>query len=61
MYLGGALILLATPFALGSEWAFPWAIAAVACLAWRLVEEESTCRRTCRAIMTHTASTLATG
>jgi protein-S-isoprenylcysteine O-methyltransferase Ste14 len=40
MYLGGALILLATPFALGSEWAFPWALAAVACLAWRLVEEE---------------------
>jgi protein-S-isoprenylcysteine O-methyltransferase Ste14 len=40
MYLGGALILLATPFALGSEWALPWALAAVACLAWRLVEEE---------------------
>jgi protein-S-isoprenylcysteine O-methyltransferase Ste14 len=40
MYLGGALILLATPLALGSEWAFPWALAAVACLAWRLVEEE---------------------
>lgn len=40
MYLGGALILLATPFALDSEWAFPWALAAVACLAWRLVEEE---------------------
>ena len=40
MYLGAALILLATPFALGSEWAFPWALAAVACLVWRLVEEE---------------------
>jgi protein-S-isoprenylcysteine O-methyltransferase Ste14 len=40
MYLGAALILLATPFALGSEWAFPWALAAIACLAWRLVEEE---------------------
>lgn len=40
MYLGTALILLATPIALGSEWAFPWALAAVACLAWRLVEEE---------------------
>jgi protein-S-isoprenylcysteine O-methyltransferase Ste14 len=40
MYLGAALILLATPFALGSEWALPWALAAVACLAWRLVEEE---------------------
>jgi protein-S-isoprenylcysteine O-methyltransferase Ste14 len=40
MHLGGALILLATPFALGSEWAIPWALAAVACLAWRLVEEE---------------------
>ncbi len=40
MYLGGALLLLATPFALGSMWAVPWAVAAVACLAWRLVEEE---------------------
>jgi protein-S-isoprenylcysteine O-methyltransferase Ste14 len=40
MYLGGTLILLATPFALGSEWAFPWALAAVTCLAWRLVAEE---------------------
>jgi protein-S-isoprenylcysteine O-methyltransferase Ste14 len=40
MYLGAALILVATPFALGSEWALPWALAAVACLAWRLVEEE---------------------
>jgi protein-S-isoprenylcysteine O-methyltransferase Ste14 len=40
MYLGGALLLLATPFALGSTWAVPWAVAAVACLAWRLVEEE---------------------
>jgi protein-S-isoprenylcysteine O-methyltransferase Ste14 len=33
MYLGAALILLATPFALGSEWALPWALAAVACFA----------------------------
>jgi protein-S-isoprenylcysteine O-methyltransferase Ste14 len=40
MYLGGALVLLATPFALGSTWAVPWAVAAVACLVWRLVEEE---------------------
>jgi protein-S-isoprenylcysteine O-methyltransferase Ste14 len=40
MYLGSALIVLATPFALGSAWAFPWALAAVGCLAWRLVEEE---------------------
>jgi protein-S-isoprenylcysteine O-methyltransferase Ste14 len=40
MYLGGALIFLATPFALGSEWALPWALAAITCLAWRLVEEE---------------------
>jgi protein-S-isoprenylcysteine O-methyltransferase Ste14 len=40
MYLGAALVLLATPFALGSEWAFPWALAALGCLAWRLVEEE---------------------
>jgi protein-S-isoprenylcysteine O-methyltransferase Ste14 len=40
MYLGGALVLLATPFALGSMWALLWALAAIACLAWRLVEEE---------------------
>jgi protein-S-isoprenylcysteine O-methyltransferase Ste14 len=40
MYLGAALVLLATPLALGSEWAFPWALAAIGCLAWRLVEEE---------------------
>jgi protein-S-isoprenylcysteine O-methyltransferase Ste14 len=40
MYLGVALIVLATPFALGSAWAFPWALAAIACLAWRLLEEE---------------------
>jgi protein-S-isoprenylcysteine O-methyltransferase Ste14 len=33
MYLGGALVVLATPFALGSAWAFPWALAAVGCLA----------------------------
>jgi protein-S-isoprenylcysteine O-methyltransferase Ste14 len=40
MYLGGALVVLATPFALGSAWAIPWALAAVGCLAWRLIEEE---------------------
>ena len=40
MYLGAALLLLATPFALGSTWAIPWAIAAIACLTWRLLEEE---------------------
>jgi protein-S-isoprenylcysteine O-methyltransferase Ste14 len=41
MYLGGALVVLATPFALGSAWgAFPWALVTVACLAWRLVGEE---------------------
>jgi protein-S-isoprenylcysteine O-methyltransferase Ste14 len=40
MYLGGTFLLLATPFALGSTWALPWAIAAVACLVWRLMEEE---------------------
>jgi protein-S-isoprenylcysteine O-methyltransferase Ste14 len=40
MYLGGALVVLATPFALGSVWAFPWALATVGCLAWRLVGEE---------------------
>jgi protein-S-isoprenylcysteine O-methyltransferase Ste14 len=40
MYLGGALVVLATPFALGSVWTFPWALATVACLVWRLVGEE---------------------
>jgi protein-S-isoprenylcysteine O-methyltransferase Ste14 len=40
MYLGGALVVLATPFALGAVWAFPWGLATVACLAWRLVGEE---------------------
>lgn len=40
MYLGGALVVLATPFALGSDWALPCALATVACLAWRLVGEE---------------------
>jgi protein-S-isoprenylcysteine O-methyltransferase Ste14 len=60
MYLGGALILLATPFALGSEWAFPWALAAVACLAWRLAEEERYLSSTCPAT-TPTVSTPATG
>jgi protein-S-isoprenylcysteine O-methyltransferase Ste14 len=40
MYLGGAFVVLAAPFALCSAWAFPWALATVACLAWRLVGEE---------------------
>jgi protein-S-isoprenylcysteine O-methyltransferase Ste14 len=40
MYLGGAFVVLATPFALCSAWAFPWALVTVACLAWRLVGEE---------------------
>jgi protein-S-isoprenylcysteine O-methyltransferase Ste14 len=40
MYLGAALLLLATPFALGSVWAVFWAIIAVGTLVWRLLEEE---------------------
>ncbi len=40
MYLGAALLLLATPFALGSLWAIFWALLAVGCFAWRLLEEE---------------------
>ena len=40
MYLGVALLLLATPFALGSVWAIFWAIIAVGVLIWRLLEEE---------------------
>jgi protein-S-isoprenylcysteine O-methyltransferase Ste14 len=40
MYLGAALLLLATPFALGSLWAIIWAIIAVGALVWRLLEEE---------------------
>ena len=40
MYLGAALLLLATPFALGSVWAIIWAIIAVGTLVWRLLEEE---------------------
>jgi protein-S-isoprenylcysteine O-methyltransferase Ste14 len=40
MYLGAALLLLATPFALGSLWAIIFAILAIGCLVWRLLEEE---------------------
>jgi protein-S-isoprenylcysteine O-methyltransferase Ste14 len=40
MYLGGALLLLATPFALGSMWAIIFAVIAVCALVWRLLEEE---------------------
>jgi protein-S-isoprenylcysteine O-methyltransferase Ste14 len=40
MYLGASLLLLATPFALGSVWAIVWAILAVSGLVWRLLEEE---------------------
>jgi protein-S-isoprenylcysteine O-methyltransferase Ste14 len=40
MYLGAGLLLLATPFALGSLWAIVWAILAVGGLVWRLLEEE---------------------
>jgi protein-S-isoprenylcysteine O-methyltransferase Ste14 len=40
MYLGATLLLLATPFALGSIWAVIFAILAIGCLVWRLLEEE---------------------
>ncbi len=40
MYLGASLLLLATPFALGSLWAIIWAVIAVGGLVWRLLEEE---------------------
>lgn len=40
MYLGAAVLLLATPFALGSLWAIFFAILAIGCLMWRLLEEE---------------------
>jgi len=40
MYLGAALLLLATPFGLGSAWAIIPAIIAVCGIAWRLLEEE---------------------
>src|SRR5258708_474587 len=40
MYLGAALMLLATPFALGSVRAIILAILAIGCLVWRLLEEE---------------------
>jgi protein-S-isoprenylcysteine O-methyltransferase Ste14 len=40
MYLGAALLLLATPFALGSVWAIIFALMAIGCLVWRLLDEE---------------------
>ena len=40
MYLGATLVLVATPFALGSVWAIVFAILAIGCLVWRLLEEE---------------------
>ncbi len=40
MYLGATLLLLATPFGLGSVWAIIFAILAVCALVWRLLEEE---------------------
>ncbi len=40
MYLGATLLLLATPFALGSLGAIFFAILAIGCLVWRLLEEE---------------------
>src|SRR5262249_16206342 len=40
MYLGAALLLLATSFALGSTWAIIFAFLAIGCLVWRLLEEE---------------------
>jgi protein-S-isoprenylcysteine O-methyltransferase Ste14 len=40
MYLGATLLLLATPFALGSLWTIIFAALAVCALVWRLLEEE---------------------
>jgi protein-S-isoprenylcysteine O-methyltransferase Ste14 len=40
MYLGAALLLVATPFALGSVRAIILAFLAIGCLVWRLLEEE---------------------
>jgi protein-S-isoprenylcysteine O-methyltransferase Ste14 len=40
MYLGATLLLLATPFALGSVWAVIFAILAICLLVWRLLDEE---------------------
>jgi len=40
MYLGAALLLLATPFGLGSVWGIILAIMAVGALVWRLLDEE---------------------
>jgi len=40
MYLGATLLLLATPFALASVWALIFAILAICCLVWRLLDEE---------------------
>ncbi|HLK81400.1 MAG TPA: isoprenylcysteine carboxylmethyltransferase family protein [Xanthobacteraceae bacterium] len=40
MYLGAALLLLATPVALGSLWTIIFAILAIGALVWRLLEEE---------------------
>jgi protein-S-isoprenylcysteine O-methyltransferase Ste14 len=40
MYLGATLLLLATPFALGSPWAIIWAIVGVCAVVWRLLDEE---------------------
>lgn len=40
MYLGAGLMLLATPFALGSLWTIIPAIGAIGALVWRLLEEE---------------------
>ncbi len=40
MYLGAALLLLATPVELGSLWTIIFAILAIGALVWRLLEEE---------------------
>ena len=40
MYAGGALLLLATPFALGSLWGLPVAVAITAAIIIRLLDEE---------------------
>jgi protein-S-isoprenylcysteine O-methyltransferase Ste14 len=40
MYAGALLMLLGTPFALGSLWALIGFVAMVAVIAWRMIEEE---------------------
>ena len=40
MSAGGALMILATPLALGSLWAFVWAVLLCGIIAVRLLDEE---------------------